>query len=79
MLFDFYRLRFDALDGLFSRFRCREDHACQEPCSGGGLGLMHDPFKMFFDCVFAQVDSVRNFLIGKAEHKIDDDHLLAFG
>ena len=79
MLFGLYRFKFDALDCRFSRFRCREDHASQKPCSGGGLGFMHDPFKMFFDCVFAQMDPVCDFLIGKAEHEVNDDHLLPFG
>ena len=59
--------------------RCRENHASQEACSGGGLGFLHDPFEMFFDGVFAQVDPVRDFFIGKSEHEINDDHLLAFG
>lgn len=79
MLFSFYRLRKDVLDGRFSLFRCREDHASQKPCSGGGLGFMHDPFKMFFDGVFAQMDAVCDFFIGKTEHEINDDHLLPFG
>ncbi len=34
---------------------------------------------MFFDGVFAQVDPIRDFFIGKSEHEINDDHLLAFG
>ena len=76
MLSDLYRFKFDALD---CRFRCREDHASQKPCSGGGLGFMHDPFQVFFDRVFAQMDPVRDFLIGKTEHEINDDHLLSFG
>jgi hypothetical protein len=29
---------------------------------------------MLFDGVFAQVDPVRNFFIGKSEHEINDDH-----
>ena len=71
-----YRLRKDAWDGSM---RGRENHASQEACSGSGLGFVHDPFEMFFDGVFAQVDPVRDFFIGKSEHEINDDHLLAFG
>ena len=40
---------------------------------------MHDPFKMLFDGVFAQVEAVRDFFIGKSEHEINDNHLLALG
>ena len=40
---------------------------------------MHDPFKMLFDGIFAQVEPVRDFFIGKSEHEINDDHLFAFG
>ena len=40
---------------------------------------MHDPFQMLFDGVFAQVEPTRDFFIGKSEHEINDDHLLAFG
>ena len=76
MLFDSYRFRKDARDGPL---RCRENHASQEACSGGGLGFLHDPFEMLFDGVFAQVDPVCDFFIGKSEHEINDDHLLAFG
>ena len=76
MEFDSYRFRKDAQDGPL---RCRENHASQEACSGGGLGFLHDPFEMLFDGVFAQVDPVRDFFIGKSEHEINDDHLLAFG
>ena len=59
--------------------RCRENHASQEACSGSGLGFLHDPFEMLFDGVLAQVDPVRDFFIGKSEHEINDNHLLAFG
>ena len=76
MVFDSYCFRKDARDGPL---RCRENHASQEACSGGGLGFLHDPFEMLFDGVFAQVDPVRDFFIGKSEHEINDDHLLAFG
>ena len=76
MMFDSYRFRKDARDGPL---RCRENHASQEACSGGGLGFLHDPFEMLFDGVFAQVDPIRDFFIGKSEHEINDDHLLAFG
>ena len=75
-MFDFYRFRKDACDGPL---RCWENHASQEACSGGGPGFVHDPFEMLFDGVFAQVDPVRDFFIGKSEHEINDDHLLAFG
>ena len=75
-MFDFYRFRRDARDGPL---RCRENHAGQEACTGRGLGFVHDPLEMLFDGVFAQVDPVRNFFIGKSEHEINDDHLLAFG
>ncbi len=57
----------------------RENHASQEACSGRGLGFVHDSFEVLFDGVFAQVDPVRNFFIGKSEHEIHDDHLLSFG
>ena len=76
MRFDSIRSRNNAWDGSL---RCREDHASQEACSGGGLGFVHDPLEMLFDGVFAQVDPVRDFFIGKSEHEINDDHLLAFG
>jgi hypothetical protein len=76
MMCDSCRLRKAVRDGPL---RCRENHASQEACSGGGLGFLHDPFKVLFDGVFAQVDPVRDFFIGKSEHEINDDHLLAFG
>lgn len=76
MMIDFSRSRKDFGDGPI---RCRENHASQEAGSGSGLGFVHDPFEMLFDGVFAQVDPVRDFLIGKSEHEINDDHLLAFG
>ena len=72
----FYRFRKDVRDITLG---CRENHAGQEACSGRGLGFVHDPLEMLFDGVFAQVDPVRNFFIGKAEHEIHDDHLLSFG
>ena len=75
-MFDFSRPSKDVWDGPI---RCRENHASQEAGSGSGLGFVHDPFEMLFDGVFAQVDPVRDFLIGKSEHEINDDHLLAFG
>ena len=76
MMFDSYRLRKAAWDGLL---RYRENHASQEACSGGGFGFVHDPFEVLFDGVFAQVEPARDFFIGKSEHEINDDHLLAFG
>jgi len=76
MVFDSCRSRKDVRNDLL---RCRENHASQEARSGSGLGFVHDPFEMLFDGVFAQVDPVRNFFIGKAEHEIHDDHLLSFG
>ena len=76
MVFDFSRSRKHVRDGPF---RCRENHASQEASSRSRLGLVHDPFEMLFDGIFAQVDPVRDFLIGKSEHEINDDHLLAFG
>lgn len=76
MMSESVRFRKDARD---VPLRCRENHTSQEACSGGGLGFLHDPFEMFFDGVFAQVDPVRDFFIGKSEHEINDDHLLAFG
>ena len=76
MLLASYRFRKDAWDGPL---RCRENHASQEACSGGGLGFVHDPFEMLLDGVFAQVNPVRDFFIGKSEHEINDDHLLTFG
>ena len=76
MLLDCYRSRKNFRDGPF---RCRKHHASQEACPGRGLGFVHDPFEMFFDGVFAQVDPIRDFFIGKSEHEINDDHLLAFG
>ena len=71
-----YRFRKDA---RAVTLRCRENHAGQEACTGRGLGFVHDPLEMLFDGVFAQVDPVRNFFIGKTEHEIHDDHLLSFG
>jgi len=71
-----YRPRKDVLDVTLW---CRENHASQEACPGRGLGFVHDSFEMLFDGVFAQVDPVRNLLIGKSEHEIHDDHLLSFG
>ena len=76
IVFASYRFRKGARD---VPLRSRENHASQEACSGGGLGFLHDPFEMLFDGVFAQVDPVRDFFIGKSEHEINDDHLLAFG
>ena len=76
MMFDSYRFRKDAWDVLL---RCRENHASQEACSGGGFRFMHNPLEMFFDGVFAQIEPARDFFIGKSEHEINDDHLLAFG
>ena len=75
-MFDSIRARKDAWEDLL---RCRENHASQEACSGGGFGFVHDPFEMLFDGVFAQVEPARDFFIGKSEHEINDDHLLAFG
>ena len=75
MRFDSYRFRRNAWDGPL---RCREDHASQEACAGGGFGFVHDPFQMLFDGVFAQVEPTRDFFIGKSEHEINDDHLLTF-
>ena len=75
-IFGFYCSGKDARDGLLRR---RENHASQEACSGGGLGFVHDPFEMLLDGVFAQVNPVRDFFIGKSEHEINDDHLLTFG
>ena len=75
-MIDFSRSGKDFGDGPF---RCRENHASQEAGSGSRLGFVHDPFEMLFDGVFAQVDPVRDFFVGKPEHEIDDDHLLAFG
>src|SRR6185436_20767201 len=40
---------------------------------------MHDPLEMFLDSIFAQIHSIGYLLIGESEHKINDDHLLAFG
>ena len=71
-----YRFRKDA---RAVTLRCRENHAGQEACTGRGLGFVHDPFEMLFDGVFAQVDPVRNFFIGKSEHEIHDDHLFSLG
>lgn len=71
-----YRSRNNFRDGAL---RCRKNHASQEACSGSGLGFVHDPFEMLFDGIFAQVDPIRDFFIGKSEHEINDDHLLAFG
>ena len=71
-----YRFRKDVRDITLG---CRENHASQEACSGSGLGFVHDSFEMLFDGVFAQMDPVRNFFIGKSEHEIHDDHLLSFG
>ena len=76
MMCDSCRSSKDVRDGPL---RCRENHASQEACSSSGLGFLHDPFEVLFDGVFAQVDPVRNFFIGKSEHEINDDHLLAFG
>ena len=76
MRLDCYRSRKNFRDGTL---RCRENHASQEACPSRGLGFVHDPFEMLFDGVFAQVDPIRDFLIGKSEHEINDDHLLAFG
>ena len=76
MVLDFYRSGKNVRDVTL---RCRENHASQEARSGSGLGFVHDPFEMLFDGVFAQVDPVRNFFIGKSEHEINDDHLLSFG
>lgn len=76
MVFDFTRSRKAVWDGLFRR---RENHASQEAGSGSRLGFVHDPFEMFFDGVFTQVDPVRDFFVCKPEHEINDDHLLAFG
>lgn len=75
-MIDFSRSGKDFGDGPF---RCRKNHASQEAGSGSRLGFVHDPFEMLFDGVFAQVDPVRNFFVGKSEHEINDDHLLAFG
>ena len=75
-MIDFSRSGKDFGDGPV---RCRENHASQEACSGSRLCFVHDPFEMLFDGVFAQVDPVRNFFVGKSEHEINDDHLLAFG
>ena len=72
----FYRFRKDVRDITLG---CREYHAGQEACAGRGLGFVHDSFEMFFDGVFAQVDPIRNFFIGKSEHEIHDDHLFSFG
>ena len=76
MMFDSYRFRRDTWDG---HLRCREDHAGQEACSGGGFRFMHNPLEMFFDGVFAQIHSAGDLLVGESEHEINDDHLLAFG
>ena len=76
MMCDSCRSSKDVRDGPL---RCRENHASQEACSSGGLGFLHDPLEVLFDGVFAQVDPVRDFFIGKSEHEINDDHLLAFG
>ena len=72
----FYRFRKDVRDITLG---CREYHAGQEACPGRGLGFVHDSFEMFFDGVFAQVDPIRNFFVGKSEHEIHDDHLFSFG
>jgi hypothetical protein len=59
--------------------RRQENHASQEACSGGGLGLVHDPLEMLFDGVFTQVEPIRDFFIGESEREIRDNHLLTIG
>ena len=39
---------------------------------------MHDPFEMLLHRVFAEIEAVGDFFVGKAEHEVNDDHLLAF-
>ena len=75
-MIDFSRSGKDFGDGPVRR---RENHASQEAGSGSRLCFVHDPFQMLFDGVFAQVDPVRDFFVGKSEHEINDDHLLTFG
>ena len=52
-------------------------HSGQEPGSRGGFRFVHDAFEVFLHRVLTQIQTVRDFLIGKTEHEIDDHHLLA--
>ena len=62
--------------GLLRRW---ENHAGQEACPCRGFGFVHDALEVFFHGVFAQIHAVGDFLVGEAEHEVDDDHLFPFG
>ena len=48
------------------RLRCRKDNPSQKSCARVGLGLVHDPFKMFLHGVFAEIEPVGDFFVGKS-------------
>ena len=56
-----------------------ENHPSQEAGSRGGFRFLHDALEVFLNGVIAQVKAVGDFLVGEAEHEIDDHHLLTLG